>query len=236
MKSEIIPYLFEDNIVRTVTQEGEPWFVASDVCLILGIEKHRDALSRLEDDERGSVLVDTLGGPQGMGAINESGLYALIFKSRKPEARRFRKWVTADVLPAIRRTGTYGTNHKIYLDLLRDQIELGVSPDVAAKCALRMSPQPSVIDKLVAPQHPQLSEMEDVLTRMETGKAYTIDDIAALLPPKHTLIYKRTIPSIASSIGKLMERARQFEKIEKVRGRRAAYRLLAEIIPIAEGR
>lgn len=104
----LIPFAFEDSLIRaTVDGQGNPWFVAKDVCRVLEIEKHRDAVARLEDDERGSVLVDTLGGKQEMASVSESGLYALIFRSRKPQARSFRKWVTADVLPAIRRTGSY---------------------------------------------------------------------------------------------------------------------------------
>lgn len=101
------PFAFEDQLVRTVMIEDEPWFVAKDVCGVLGITKYRDALARLEDDERGSVLVDTLGGQQELSAINESGVYALVFRSRKPQAKLFRKWVTSEVLPALRRTGRY---------------------------------------------------------------------------------------------------------------------------------
>ena len=86
---------------------GEPWWVLADVCKVLEISKHRDAASRLDDDERESVLVDTLGGLQSMTAINESGLYSLILTSRKPSAKRFKKWVTSEVLPAIRKTGGY---------------------------------------------------------------------------------------------------------------------------------
>lgn len=93
--------------VRTVVRDEEPWFVAKDVCDILDISQYRDAISTLDEDERASVVVDTLGGPQNMSAVNESGLYALVFKSRKSEAKAFRKWVTSEVLPTIRKTGQY---------------------------------------------------------------------------------------------------------------------------------
>ena len=99
----------ESTPIRVQVINNEPWFVAKDVCQVLGIEKHRDAISRLDEDERGSVLVDTLGGKQQFTAANESGLYHLIFQSRKPEAKKFRKWVTGEVLPAIRKTGRYET-------------------------------------------------------------------------------------------------------------------------------
>lgn len=97
----------------------EPWFVAKDVCQVLGIEKYRDAVSRLDEDERESVLVDTLGGIQKMTAVSESGLYSLIFQSRKAEARKFRKWVTSEVLPSIRKKGYYGVKKSPtdYLDV-----------------------------------------------------------------------------------------------------------------------
>lgn len=93
--------------IRVSTVEGEPWFVAKDVCDALGISKYRDAVSRLDDDERGSVLVDTLGGAQETSTVSEPGLYKLIMRSRKPEAKAFQRWVTHEVLPAIRRTGGY---------------------------------------------------------------------------------------------------------------------------------
>ncbi len=93
--------------IRVEMIDNEPWFVAKDICEALTIEKYRDAVSRLDDDERGSVVVDTLGGKQSMTAVNESGLYDLIFQSRKPEAKVFRKWVTGEVLPTLRKTGRY---------------------------------------------------------------------------------------------------------------------------------
>lgn len=102
-------FSFNSLDVRVVDRDGEPWFVAADVCAALTIEKHRDAVSRLDDDERGSVVVDTLGGRQEVTAINESGLYSLTLTSRKPEAKKFKKWVTSEVLPQIRKTGSYGT-------------------------------------------------------------------------------------------------------------------------------
>jgi len=100
-------FQFDSTEIRTIVKDGEPWFVAADVCAVLDINKHRDAASRLDDDERGPVVVDTLGGKQEMVAVNESGLYSLIMTSRKPEAKRFKKWVTSEVLPAIRKNGSY---------------------------------------------------------------------------------------------------------------------------------
>lgn len=110
MNTEPTPFLFEgEHLVRVVqTGEREPWFVAADVCRVLGIKNAADALKNLDEDEKGIAVSDTLGGQQSLLIVSESGMYALIFRSRKPAALRFRKWVTQEVLPAIRRTGSYG--------------------------------------------------------------------------------------------------------------------------------
>lgn len=97
----------EFGTIRAVSKNGEPWFVAKDVCDALGISKYRDAVSRLDADERGSVLVDTLGGAQEANTVSEPGFYKLVMRSRKPEAKAFQRWVTHEVLPAIRRDGGY---------------------------------------------------------------------------------------------------------------------------------
>ena len=95
--------------IRTTIKDGEPWFVASDVCRALEIANNRDALTRLEQDEKGVALTDTLGGTQEVTIVNEPGLYALVLGSRKPEAKAFKRWVTHEVIPSIRKHGMYAT-------------------------------------------------------------------------------------------------------------------------------
>lgn len=95
--------------VRTTIIDGEPWFVAADVCKALEIANNRDALTRLDDDEKGVALTDTLGGVQNMATVNEPGLYTLVLGSRKPEAKAFRRWITHEVIPSIRKHGMYAT-------------------------------------------------------------------------------------------------------------------------------
>ncbi len=93
--------------IRVIEKDGQPWFVARDVCDSLSISKYRDAVSKLEGDERGLIKMDTPGGKQEMNIISESGMYTLILRSNKPAAKSFRRWVTSEVLPQIRRTGAY---------------------------------------------------------------------------------------------------------------------------------
>jgi prophage antirepressor-like protein len=117
---------YKDRQIRVVIRNGEPWWVAKDVCDVLEISKYRDAVSRLDPDERGAVLVDTLGGPQEMAAVNEPGLYSLIMVSRKPEAHAFKRWVTHEVLPTIRKTGSYTVDDRrlpqTYLEALEELV------------------------------------------------------------------------------------------------------------------
>jgi prophage antirepressor-like protein len=99
---------FDGAAVRVVTRDGEPWFVLADVCKVLEIENSGNASARLDDDEKGIHTVDTLKGPQKVTVVNASGLYSLVLTSRKPDAKRFKKWITSEVIPSIRKTGGYG--------------------------------------------------------------------------------------------------------------------------------
>jgi len=107
--NDVVPFTFEGTPVRVLVVDEEPWWIARDVCAVLDIQNNRDALSSLDDDEKGVATTDTLGGPQQLATVNEPGLYSLIFRSRKPEAKAFKRWVTHEVLPQIRRTGRYDT-------------------------------------------------------------------------------------------------------------------------------
>lgn len=109
--NEISFFKFDENFtVRSIIKENEPWFVAKDICDVLGLTNPSEALKSLDSDEK-STLRNSEGragvGAQCFNIINESGLYALVIRSNKPNARRFRKWITSEVLPSIRKTGKY---------------------------------------------------------------------------------------------------------------------------------
>lgn len=105
--TKIQVFEYQSNKVRTVDMDGAPWFVLKDVCEVLGLGNSRMVSDRLDEDEKGVSKIDTLGGVQNVTIINESGLYNVILRSDKPEAKPFRKWVTSEVLPSIRKTGSY---------------------------------------------------------------------------------------------------------------------------------
>ncbi|MEK5099362.1 MULTISPECIES: phage antirepressor [unclassified Bacillus (in: firmicutes)] len=116
---------YQDQQVRTVVKDGEPWFVAKDVCEILGIKNATQAVAKLDDDERAMFNI----GRQGnTNIVNEAGLYTLILGSRKPEAKQFKRWITHEVIPTIRKTGGYVANDDLfiqtYLPFADDQTKL----------------------------------------------------------------------------------------------------------------
>ena len=113
----------EGASVRMQMIKDEPWFAAKDVCELLGLDNSRQAVSRLDDDEKGVSNSDTLGGKQELTFVNESGMYALIFQSRKPQARAFRKWVTGEVLPSLRKYGYYVAPGAQLTDEQREELE-----------------------------------------------------------------------------------------------------------------
>ncbi|MGG4042091.1 phage antirepressor KilAC domain-containing protein [Bacillus smithii] len=115
-------FQYQEHQVRTILKDGEPWFVAKDVCNVLEIKNSRDAISRLDDDEKDVALTDTLGGKQEMAIVNEPGLYTLILGSRKPEAKAFKRWITHEVIPTIRKTGSYSIK-KLDSYMIDDPIE-----------------------------------------------------------------------------------------------------------------
>jgi prophage antirepressor-like protein len=117
--------------VRTIFVDGDPWFVAADVCRAL--EMDRTQIRRLDDDEKGVCSIHTLGGNQGTSIVSESGLYSLVLGSRKPEAKAFKRWITHEVIPSIRKHGAYVTDEVLnqmdkhpewipeYIQKLRDE-------------------------------------------------------------------------------------------------------------------
>lgn len=119
--NNIISFNYDNKDIRTILIDQEHWFVAKDIALALGYNNTRDSIaSHVHDDDKGVAKIDTLGGMQQMTIINESGVYALIFGSKLESAKKFKHWVTSEVLPSIRKTGSY-SNKPMTID---EQIQL----------------------------------------------------------------------------------------------------------------
>lgn len=126
MNNEIQQFDFKGNQVRILTdKKGEPWFVAKDVCNVLGITNNRDAIGELDTDEKNTVVItDGIPGNPNKTIVSEAGLYRLVMKSRKPKAKEFKRWVTHEVLPSIRRHGVYATD--VTIDSILNDPDFGI--------------------------------------------------------------------------------------------------------------
>lgn len=164
---------FEQNEVRTVLVNDEPYFVGKDVAEVLGYSKPRNAISKHvdEEDKQDAPIQGDLGGKQKMTIINESGLYSLILKSKLPNAKKFKRWVTSEVLPAIRKHGGYLTPEKVEEALL--------NPDTIIQLATQLKEERTgrlIAEQKIAEYEPKISYLDSILSSTDS---VTISQIAA---------------------------------------------------------
>lgn len=137
--NELQIFNYNGNEVRTIQKDGEPWWVLKDVCEVLDISQAVRVAERLDEDEVSQThITDSLGRQQSTYIINESGLYNVILRSDKPEAKPFRKWVTSEVLPSIRKHGAYMTPQKIEEALLNPDTIIKLATNLKAEREKRM--------------------------------------------------------------------------------------------------
>lgn len=168
--------------IRTVNIDGEPWFVAKDVCDILGVKNPRQAMTRLDDFEKNTVILnDGNKGNPNMTIISESGFYILVLSSRKPIAKPFQIWVTREVLPSIRKTGGYTANPSNKMELALDDMKVVYA-------------QINNMEDLLAEQNEKLDRVVDNLTlsTRQQQKIYKVakDRVNHLLGGAHSKEYK----------------------------------------------
>lgn len=179
---------YEDRPVRTALVNGEPWFVAKDVCDILELGDVSKAVSRLDEDEKGTNSIPTPGGNQEMLVINEPGLYSLILGSRKPEAKLFKRWVVHEVLPAIRQTGMYA------VPAITQEAPLVGQLQVLQQVVNGMVAQAQEVEQMKRQQFHLVGKVEQIENKIE--KRLTNDFEMQLVTP--TQIGKMFEPSISA--------------------------------------
>lgn len=165
--------------VRIAMIDGNPWFVAKDVCDCLGLYRQQDSTRCLDDDEKGGCIVNTPSGDQKMVTVNESGLYSLVLRSRKPEAKAFKRWITHEVLPSIRKTGGYGNAPKA---LPKDYVSALEALLAAEKERIALSEQNAVM----APK-------ADTYDNVVADRQCTLTDFARKLRGVNTVAIKRSL-------------------------------------------
>jgi Prophage antirepressor len=184
MSDTIIPFSSGEWNIRAVTIDGEPWFVARDVTGILGIAQTGVAVSALDPDEVTTThLTDALGRKQDTYLVSEAGLYTLILRSRKPQAKTFKRWITHEVIPSIRKTGGYGTPAALDLrsvEGIRAVIEAGA----AALAELEVAkPKADAWDALASADGDyEVADAAKILARdgIETGRQRLFTQLAEL--------------------------------------------------------
>lgn len=140
MANELQIFNFNGNNIRVIDKDGEPWWVAKDVCEILELTDARKSVELLDEDERNIIpVMDSLGRPQNTYVVNEPGLYSLVLRSRKPEAKAFKRWITHEVIPAIRKHGGYLTPQKVEEVLLNPDTIIRLATDLKAERERRLA-------------------------------------------------------------------------------------------------
>ncbi|MBH0323409.1 BRO family protein [Bacillus cereus] len=161
--------------VRTVVQGEDVWFVAKDVCDVLEIVNATRSLSRLDEDELHSMKVtDSLGRPQDTNVINESGLYSLIMTSRKPQAKAFKKWVTSEVLPSIRKHGAYMTDQVLEQAVTNPEFAIGLLTKLKEEKEKLAAAQQQIVQ-----QQPLVTFAEACMQSNESLKVSEVAKLAA---------------------------------------------------------
>jgi len=155
--------VFEGYDIRIIQKDGEPWLVAKDVTTALHIRNTSDTTRRLDEDEKGVATIDTPGGPQEVSVINEAGTYRLIFSSRKATAERFKRWLAHEVLPEIRRTGTYSGDGAPSGDL--------TTLDAVEGMVKALREQQERLDEVEAQQQETTERLDDVEQTLEEHRA-----------------------------------------------------------------
>lgn len=193
MNAEIRTFNFNDMSLRTLTDEnGGPWFVAKDACDVLGLNNVSQALTRLDDDEKSSIILnDGTPGTPNKAIVSESGLYSLILASRKPEAHEFKRWVTHEVLPSIRKHGIYATETTIDQILANPDFGIRLLTDLKEERAKRIEAENHV--KELEPKAKALDDFTNV------PNALLVRDAAKLLSNAGTPIGEKELREWLSS-------------------------------------
>lgn len=197
--------IFENSqfgAIRAVEQNGEPWFVAADVCRALELGEAHVAMRRLDDDEKGRCSIPTPGGEQEMTIVSEPGLYSLVLGSRKPEAKAFKKWITHEVIPSIRKHGAYMTPETLEAAILNPDTMIklctALKDEQDKRKALEVANSALTVDnQIMKPKADYFDELVDrnLLTNLrETAKQLEVkerDFIQFLLDKKYLYRDKR---------------------------------------------
>ena len=146
----LIPFEYGGQQVRVIDRDGEPWFVLADLCRVLELPNASMVARRIDPEMKGVSQIDTHGGPQQMAVVSEPGMYEVVIRSDKPEATAFRRWITSEVLPSIRKTGSFATPESREQLLARAVIEAQAAIAEQTETIRMLTPKANYVDVFVA--------------------------------------------------------------------------------------
>lgn len=200
--------------VRTITIDGTSWFVSSDACRALDLADMRQAVSRLDEDEKTLIPIATQGGQQRVSVISESGLYALIQTSRKPDAKRFRRWINHEVLPSIRKTGSYSIQPQLEAPQHYIPADYADALQLAADQARKLKAQASQIEsqaKQIEAAQPAVEFVDRYVAAKTTQSLRAVAKILGM--PEQAFIARLESDKILYRLsGRLMPAADQMQR------------------------
>lgn len=170
--AQLVPFQYENERVRVLDIDGEPWFVLTDLCRVLGLGTPSRVRDRLAEGVSQTHTLQTTGGPQQMIIVSEPGMYEVVIRSDKPEAAKFRRWITADVLPTIRRTGSYNSTPALTGSELMAAALVEAEKTLAAQDATiaQLTPKAAYVDEFVADE--DLIKFRTLANQLEIGELH----------------------------------------------------------------
>ena len=172
---EVIPFNYNDINIRTVPVDGELWFVATDVAKVLEYRTAPDMTRRIQPEDKGYAKVRTPGGEQELSILNESGLYDAVFRSNSKGARPFRRWVTSEVIPSIRKTGSYAVGQPVEL----------TGPELMAKVLIEANSTLQAQAQALLEAKPKVEAFEAFLS---SNGDYSVGEAAKVLARDHQIV------------------------------------------------
>jgi prophage antirepressor-like protein len=190
--NEIVEFLYVGDKVRTVVIDNNPWFVAKDVCDILEVGNPSQALKRLDNDEKNTIILNEGIGNPNKSIVNESGLYQLILGSRKSEAKEFKRWITHEVIPAIRKHGMYATDEMLDQLITSPELVIGIATKLKEEKEARLKAEQQVqqLEIKVAEDAPKVLVHDKII---ETKGLMLISEAAKIcdIGPRHLFDFLR---------------------------------------------
>lgn len=234
MNNDITIHLFGESVIRNVIENGVPKFVIADLCKALDLSNPTMVAERIHPEDLSTAEVFTQTGSKTVNVCNESGLYQLIFQSRKPAAKDFTRWVTSEVLPSIRKKGFYSHRTDQLLSFVRELMDMGATFKEASILARGEFPPLTRKEQRMQEIEQHNAEItadpeaECFLSIMQPGIQYRLKDFFTVLPTDSRILQIKTPKGRDTAIGTVMERLCRLGRVRRINARHATFELVVD--------